>query len=254
MDRVKGKVAIVTGGASGIGEATARLLAREGAKVAIVDIDDENGQRVAREIVKEGGIANFWHMDISKENEVKKTFTDIYGKYGRLHILVNNAGIPGYRKPPHETTSEEWDRVMDVDLKGSFFFAQAAAGQMIKEGHGGKIVNFSSVSAIIPTDPPAGPKVTYDAAKGGVISMTRSLAKDWGEFGIRVNCIQPGPFLNESVRQAAPDLYEKAIAHTVLKRSGTPYDIANVALFLCSSASDFVTGGLIPVDGGFLLY
>lgn len=253
MDRVKGKVAIVTGGASGIGEATARLLAREGAKVAIVDIDDENGQRVAREIVKEGGIANFWHMDISKENEVKKTFTDIYGKYGRLHILVNNAGIPGYRKPPHETTSEEWDRVIDVDLKGAFFCTKYAAPYMLKSGSG-SIINIASVYGIIGCDTPV-----YDTAKGAMRAMTKSDALVYAKSNIRVNSVHPGN-INTPLFRRLVEKIGGGLVNTIkllstmcpMDRMGTPEEIANGILFLASEESSYVTATELVIDGGML--
>ena len=121
MDRVKGKVAIVTGAANGIGEATAKLMAREGAKVAIVDIDDKNGIRVQNEIKAEGGVADFWHMDVTKSAEVEKVIGEVYQKYGQLHILVNNAGVGGGRSAPHKTPEAELDRVMNINMKGPFF-------------------------------------------------------------------------------------------------------------------------------------
>jgi len=144
MDRVKGKVAVVTGSASGIGEAAVKLLAREGARVAIVDIDDANGERVAEEIGAEGGVVGFWHMDVAIEDEVKKTFAAVYDRYQQLHILVNNAGIAGPRKPAHETPVEDWDRVLGVNLKGAFFCTEHAAPYILKT-RPGSVVNVASV-------------------------------------------------------------------------------------------------------------
>jgi NAD(P)-dependent dehydrogenase (short-subunit alcohol dehydrogenase family) len=253
VDRVKGKVAIVTGGANGIGEATAKLLAREGAKVAIVDIDDENGKRVVREIVKESGIADFWHMDISKEKEVEKTFSDIYRKYGQLHILVNNAGIPGYRKPPHETTSEEWDRVMNVNLKGAFFCTKYAAPYMIKSGSG-SIINVASVYGIIGCDTPV-----YDTSKGAIRSMSKSDALVYAKSNIRVNSVHPGNIITPLFRKIV-DKIGGGLENTIkllstmcpMDRMGNPEEIAYGILFLASDESSYVTAAELVMDGGML--
>jgi NAD(P)-dependent dehydrogenase (short-subunit alcohol dehydrogenase family) len=253
VDRVKGKVAIVTGGANGIGEATAKLLAREGARVAIVDIDDENGKRVVREIVKESGIADFWHMDISKEKEVEKAFAEIYGKYGQLHILVNNAGIPGYRKPPHETTSEEWDRVMNVNLKGAFFCTKYAAPYMIKSGSG-SIINVASVYGIIGCDTPV-----YDTSKGGMRAMTKSDALVYAKNNIRVNSVHPGNIITPLFRKIV-DKIGGGLENTIkllstmcpMDRMGNPEEIAYGILFLASDESSYVTAAELVMDGGML--
>ena len=251
MDRVKGKVAIVTGGANGIGEATARLLAREGARVAIVDVDDENGQRVAKEIQDEGGIADFWHMDVSKEKEVQDTFTNIYAKYGQLHILVNNAGIPGYRKPPHQTTVEEWDRVMAVNLKGPFFCTKYAAPYMIESGSG-SIVNVASVYGIIGCDTPV-----YDTSKGAMRAMAKSDALVYAKSNIRVNSVHPGNIITPLFRKLV-DGIGGGLENTIkllstmcpMDRMGNPEEIANGILFLASDEASYVTAAELLIDGG----
>ncbi|OGO31513.1 MAG: short-chain dehydrogenase [Chloroflexi bacterium RBG_16_56_11] len=251
MDRVKDKVAIVTGGANGIGEATARLLAREGARVAIVDIDDENGKRVAAEIKAAKGMADFWHLDISKEEEVKKIFTDILGKYGKLHILVNNAGIPGHRKPAHETTSEEFDRIMNVNLKGAFFCTKYAAPYMIKSGIG-SIVNIASIYGIIGCDTP-----DYDTSKGALRAMTKSDALIYAKSNIRVNSVHPGNIITPLFRK----LVEKiggGLENTIkllstmcpMDRMGYPEEVAQGILFLASDESSYVTAAELLIDGG----
>jgi NAD(P)-dependent dehydrogenase (short-subunit alcohol dehydrogenase family) len=248
-----GKVAIVTGGARMIGRGVALRLAEAGAAVMIVDVNHAGAEETCNMIAVSGGVAKAIQADVGIFSDARRSVQAAVEAFGRLDFLINNAAIFPAGNALEET-EEQWDKVMDVDLKGSFFFAQEAARQMIREGHGGKIVNFSSASAVIPADPPFGPKVTYDTAKGGIISMTRSLAKNLGEFGVHVNCIQPGPFLSEEFEKMAPEMFGKIIGHTVLKRIGRPQDIGNVVLFLCSSASDYITGVTIPVDGGFLLY
>ena len=251
MDRVKGKVAIVTGGGNGIGEATAKLLANEGAKVAIVDIDDENGKRVAAEIIKAKGVSDFWHMDVAKENEVKQVFTDVYKKYGKLNILVNNAGIPGHRKPAHETTSEEFDRVMNVNLKGAFFCTKYAAPYMIKSGSG-SIVNVASVYGLIASDVP-----DYDTSKGALRQMTKSDALMYAKSNIRVNSVHPGNIITPLFKK----LVEKiggGLENTIkllstmcpMDRMGKPEEIAYGILFLASDEASYVTATELVIDGG----
>ncbi len=253
MDRVKDKVAIVTGGAKGIGEAVARRLAAEGAAVAIVDIDDENGRKVAGEISSANGTAGFWHLDISKEEAVKQVFSEVYAKYGKLHVPVNNAGIPGYRKPPHETTVEEWDRVMNVNLKGAFFCTKYAAPYMIESG-GGSIINIASVYGIIGCDTPV-----YDTSKGALRAMTKSDAIVYAKNNIRVNSVHPGnirtPLFEQLVEKIGGGL-ENTIkllsAMCPLDRMGTPEDIANGVLFLASDESSYITATELIIDGGML--
>ena len=253
MNRVKDKVAIVTGGAAGIGEATARVLAREGAGVAIVDINDENGRKVVDGIKSDGGDAAFWQMNVADEKAVEKTFADVYKRFRKLHILVNNAGIPGYRKPPHETTTEEWDRVINVNLKGAYFCTKYAAPYMIKSG-GGSIINIASVYGIIGCDTPV-----YDTSKGGMRAMTKSDALVYAKSNIRVNSIHPGnidtPLFRMLVEKIGGGL-EKTIrmlsAMCPLDRMGTPEDIANGILFLASDESSYITATELVIDGGML--
>lgn len=253
MDRVKGKVAIVTGGASGIGEAAAKILAREGADIAIVDISVENGRKVVNEIKADGGVAAFWQMNVADERAVEKTFDDVYKRFERLHILVNNAGIPGYRKPPHETTTEEWDRVINVNLKGAFFCTRYAAPYMIKSG-GGSIINIASVYGIIGCDTPV-----YDTSKGGMRAMTKSDALVYAKSNIRVNSIHPGNIDTTLFRMLVEKIgggLEKTIrmlsAMCPLDRMGTPEDVANGVLFLASDESSYVTATELVIDGGML--
>ena len=254
MDRVKDKVAIVTGGAAGIGEATVKLLAREGASVAIVDIDDNNGKRVAGEIQKENGTADFWHMDVAREDEVKQVFADIYNRYGKLHILVNNAGIPGPRKPAHETPVEDWDRVLDVNLKGVFFCTKHAVPYILKSGPG-SIINVASVYGIIGCDTPS-----YDTSKGAVRSMSKSDALMYAKDNIRVNSIHPGNVLTPLFRQLAEKIDPVSVDNAIRKlsesnplgRMATPEEIANCILFLASDESSYVTGTELVVDGGMV--
>ena len=252
MDRVEGKVAIVTGGASGIGKASCLLLAKEGAKVAVVDIDDENGKKVALEIESGGGVAQYWHADVSDESQVYQAFSEIYKKFGKINILVNDAGIPGLHKPSDEIDEWEWDKVINVDLKGVFFCTKHAVPYIKKSGMG-SIINLSSMYGLIGgEDPP------YHAAKGGVRLLTKSDAYYYAKYGIRVNSIHPGYIMTpmvEAVIANAPEGVEAAKKNvgkmTLLGKIGEPEDIAFGVLYLASDESKYVTGSELVIDGGF---
>jgi NAD(P)-dependent dehydrogenase (short-subunit alcohol dehydrogenase family) len=252
MGRVEGKVAIVTGGALGIGKASSLLLAKEGAKVAVTDILDKEGQEVVKEIKNNGGMALFWHLDVSNEKEVQKTFADIHNKFGKIDVLVNNAGIAGVSKPTHEITEEEWDKVMAVNVKGVFFCTKHVIPFMKKTGNG-SIINLSSIYGIVssPDVPP------YHASKGAVRIMTKTDAFLYAKDNIRVNSVHPGfiwtPMVEnyaksqgnvEEVRKMLDNLHP--IGHV-----GEPDDIAYGIVYLASDESKFVTGSELVIDGGY---
>jgi NAD(P)-dependent dehydrogenase (short-subunit alcohol dehydrogenase family) len=253
VDRVKGKVAIVTGSANGIGEATAKLMAKEGAKVAIVDIDDANGKRVAREIKAAGAVADFWHMDVSQANEVEKVLAEIFKKYGQINILVNNAGVGGGRGAPHKMPEAELDRVFAINLKGPFFCTKYVVPYMDKAG-GGSIVNVASVYGIIGGDTPI-----YDASKGALRSMTKSDAIVLRKHNIRVNSVHPGNIwtpLFENIEKkigGIPEKTEKIIsANMPVPRMGRPLEVAYGILFLASDEASYVTSAELLIDGGMV--
>lgn len=252
MARVENKVAIVTGGALGIGKATCLLLAKEGAKVAVTDILDKEGQEVAKDIKSNGGTSEFWHLDVSNEKEVQKVFAEIDKKFGKIDILVNNAGIAGVSKPTHEITEEEWDKVMAVNVKGVFFCTKHVISYMRKVGEG-SIINLSSIYGIVsaPDVPP------YHASKGAVRIMTKTDAFLYAKDKIRVNSVHPGfiwtPMVEnyaksqgnvEEVRKMLDSLHP--IGHV-----GKPDDIAYGILYLASDESKFVTGSELVIDGGY---
>lgn len=254
MDRVKGKVAIVTGGASGIGEATAILLAKEGAEVAVVDITDDAGKAVVDKINKSGGKAAYWHMDVSDEQEVKKVFAEVNEKYGKVNILVNNAGIAGSQTPTHELPTEEWQRVIDIDLNGVFFCTKHVINYMKKAG-GGSIVNLSSMLGLV-----GGADIAYHAAKGGVRLMTKSDATVYAPDNIRVNSIHPGYILTpllktlpEKFEMKPDDFFQSFIDKIPMGRLGQPEDVARAIFWLASDESDYITGLEVIVDGGYIL-
>ena len=252
MGRVDNKVAIVTGGALGIGRAACLLLAKEGAKIAITDILDKEGRQVEKEIKDGGGACQFWHLDVSNEEEVKKTFVSIYNTFERIDILVNNAGIAGTSKPTHEVTEEQWDRVMAINVKGVFFCTKQAIPYM-KMGGGGSIINLSSIYGIIsaPDVPP------YHASKGAVRLMTKTDALFYANDKIRVNSIHPGFIWTPMVErylQSTGNVEEgrKAVDRLhPLGHMGEPDDIAYGILYLASDESKFVTGSELVIDGGY---
>jgi NAD(P)-dependent dehydrogenase (short-subunit alcohol dehydrogenase family) len=253
MERIKGKVAIVTGGALGIGKAACQLLAAEGGRVAVTDIKDDEGQEVAKAIKKSGGRADYWHLDVSIESDVKDVFIEIKERFGSIDILVNNAGISGANKPTHELTEEDWDRVMAVNIKGVFFCTKHAIPHMQQAG-GGSIVNLSSIYGIISSQdvPP------YHASKGAVRIMTKTDSLLYAKNKIRVNSIHPGfiwtPMVEhfaesqpggvEEFRESLSDLHP-------IGRIGEPEDIAYGILYLASDEAKFVTGSELVIDGGY---
>lgn len=251
--KLRGKVAAVTGAGSGIGRATAILFATEGAKVAVIDCVREGGERVVRQINELGGDAIFVLADVSRVADTQRMIQEAVNEFGKLNILVNNAGIELVRRTL-ETTEEEWDRVNAVNLKGVFFSSKAAIPEIAKSG-GGSIINISSVNAVngLPD------LVAYSATKGGVLAMTIAMAKDVAPMNIRVNAILPAAVDTPMLRtylNSQPDP-EKALAEMInrhlLKRIGSPDDIAKAALYLASDDAQWVTGIALVVDGGYLL-
>ncbi|MGD2148584.1 MAG: SDR family oxidoreductase [Anaerolineae bacterium] len=250
--RLANKVALITGGASGIGRATALRFAREGSAVAVVDLEEVGGQAVVRAIVGEGGRALFLRCDVSQAADCQRAVRETLDRLGRLDILFNNAGIIR-RATVIDTTEEEWDRVMAVNVKSIFLLAKYAIPVMAQAG-GGVIINTASGWGLI-----GGRKaVSYCASKGAVVNMTRAMALDHGEQNIRVNCICPGDTDTTMLRDEARQLGESderflaEAADRPLQRIGRPEDIAQAALYLASDASSFVTGAALVVDGGGL--
>jgi 2-dehydro-3-deoxy-D-gluconate 5-dehydrogenase len=244
-----GKVAIVTGGAMGIGQGIAFRLAEAGAAVMIVDVNLEAAEDTVSKIRVEGGKAKAIKADASSVADAKRTVQETVRAFGRLDILVNNAGVYPFA-PALEVTEALWDKVVDINLKGLFFYTQAAAQEMVNEGHAGKIINMASIDAMHPT----GNLVHYDASKGGVVMVTKALALEFGPRGISINAIAPGGIQTPgaSSPSTSDEMMQAFAAHIPMRRMGVPDDIAKVALFLASNASDYMTGSVVVVDGGFL--
>jgi len=249
-----GKVAIITGGAKGQGRASALLFAEEGAKVVIADWDSENGDATAAEIKAAGGEAVAVKVDVSKEDDIKKMIATAVDNYGRVDVLFNNAAV-GYSERSRffmgsvvDTPEEDWDAIQAINLKGVAMGCKHAIPVMIRQG-GGVILNNSSDNALHSV-PGAD---AYTAAKGGVVSLTRVLADQYGPSGVRVNCMSPGAVLTDMIAEVAAD--PKGVlsywnARVPLRRTGQPEELAMAALFLVSDMSSYVTGVILPVDGG----
>ena len=242
---------IVTGGASGLGQATCLLLAREGATVAVTDVNDRGGKKLAH-VIKSGSKSAFWHLDVSKEREAQRVFADIYKQWGRIDVLVNNAGIAGASKPTHELTEAEWEKVMAVNAKGVFLCTKHVIPYMKKRG-GGSIINLSSVDGIVG----APDYEAYHASKGAVRLMTKTDALTYAKDNIRVNSVHPGYIWTPMVRE---DLKSKGDVEEGRKHLdslhpighiGEPDDVAYGVLYLASDESKFVTGSELVIDGGY---
>jgi NAD(P)-dependent dehydrogenase (short-subunit alcohol dehydrogenase family) len=253
MDRVKGKVALVTGGASGIGKASAGLLAAEGATVVLADIDETRGEAAAAAIRATGGSAGFHAMDVAREEAWRRLIDDIVGRHGRLDVLVNNAGIAELGNV-EETSLDDWRRTTSINLDGVFLGVREGIRAMKANG-GGSIVNLSSIEGII-GDPNLS---AYNASKGGVRLLTKCAALHCAQagYGIRVNSVHPGYILTPMVEAVMEKLGDVASAREYLEslhplgRLGEPIDIAYGILYLASDESKFMTGSELVIDGGY---
>ncbi|MCH7737010.1 MAG: glucose 1-dehydrogenase [Chloroflexi bacterium] len=244
--RLQGKVALITGAARGQGAAEARMFAQEGAKVVLADVSDPEGTAVAAEIAEAGGDALYVHLDVTNEDEWGSAVQAAVAAFGKLDILVNNAGI-WRRGHVLETSSEQWDDIMDVNAKGVFLGTKAAIPEMRKAG-GGSIINISSTAGLVGSKTSA----AYSASKGAVRIFTKSTAVQYAAEGIRANSIHPGPIDTDMGDQVWPTAESRAasVARTALARIGTADDIAYGALYLASDESSFVTGSELVIDGG----
>jgi 2-deoxy-D-gluconate 3-dehydrogenase len=245
---LKGKVAIVTGGNGGIGLGMALGLAEAGAAIAISGRNAEKNTAAAAEIAKLGGKVSTFATDVTDDAACAKLIEDVTAQFGRIDILVNNAGI-NIRKQPQELTLAEWRQVLDTNLTSAFACSQAAYPKMVASG-GGKIINIGSMMSIFG----AGFAVAYAASKGGIVQMTKALASGWAKDNIQVNAVLPGWIdtdLTKRARSEVSGLNAMVLMRTPARRWGVPADLAGIAVFLASPASDFITGTAIPVDGGY---
>jgi len=243
--KLKNKVAIITGGSSGIGKATAILFAEEGCKIIIADVDSKSGKEVEKMIRSKGGEAFFIKTGVTNSSEVKKLMDKTVEKYGKLDILFNNAGIY-FMKSFEKITEDDWDKTLDINLKGAFLCSKYALPLLKKTK--GTIINNASVLGIKPEPESA----AYCASKAGLISLTRAMALEYSKIGIRVNCVCPGPILTPLLKKALPTKKDlgRVASYMPMKRIGTSGEVAKVVLFLASDDASYVTGAIYTVDGG----
>lgn len=249
-ERWKEEVALVTGGGSGIGRATAMAFARKGAKVVVADVQADDGKATAQQIQRDGGEALFVQTDVSQPAQVEFLIETIVDSYGRLDFACNNAGIEGEAAPTADCTEENWDRVLNINLKGVWLCLKHEIRQMLKQG-GGAIVNMSSVAGLVGSENvPA-----YAASKHGIVGLTRTAALEYADDGIRVNAICPGVIHTAMIERFTggdKELQEGLAEDQPLGRMGKPQEIADVVTWLCSDSASFVTGHAMAVDGGFV--
>lgn len=244
---LQGQVVVITGGSQGIGEACARRLVRDGAAVALWDVADEVGQRLATELNAAGGQALYLHCNVASKAEVDAALAATLARFGQVHGLVNNAGI--FKAAAFlDITEADWDAVIAVNLKGSFLVGQAVAREMAQRRQGA-IVNMSSVNGTL-----AIPSIaSYNASKGAINQLTRVMALALADQGVRVNAVAPGTIATELAKSAvltSEDARARIMSRTPMKRLGEPEEIADVAAFLLSEAASYMTGEIVVVDGG----
>ncbi len=247
MNELKDKVALITGAGSGIGRAIATLFAKEGAKVVVVDLNEEKGGETVKLIERNGGNATFVKADVSRSSDAKNAASAAIGKYGKLDILCNNAGIPSFGSVV-ETKEEDWDRVIDINLKSVYLFSKHAVPKILENEEGGVIINIASVLGLVGSKGEA----AYCASKGGIISLTRAMALDFAPQ-IRVNCICPGSVLtpmHERVMRSR-GLKPGEASNVPLKKVVKPEEVAYAALYLASDKASCVTGSCLVIDGGW---
>ena len=249
-DEYKDKVVLVTGGSYGIGRAAAIGFARKGAKVSIADLDVERGQETLRSIKEAGGEAIFVKTDVSSEEDVKALVEKTVRTYGKLDCAFNNAGIHKQFVSTIDFSAEDWEEMINVNLKSVWLCMKYEIPQMLKQGKG-SIVNTSSAAGLVgaPSNP------AYPASKHGVVGITKSTALEFARKGIRVNCVCPGPTrtgMNEALAATSPEIVKAMDQKVPMGRIGEPEEVAAAAIFLCSDEASYITGHALPVDGGIV--
>ena len=246
--RLAGKVALISGGARGMGAVEGRLFAREGARVVLGDVRDDDGKKVEAEIRGAGGAALFVHLDVTSETDWARAVETAVTRFGKLDVLVNNAGVGGWGSI-ESTTLEEWNRVMNINSTGVFLGTRAVIPAM-RAARSGSIINISSQLGLVGTDI-SSPQ--YQASKGAVRLLTKATAMQYAREGIRANSVHPGPIVTPMTegRRADPDVYKLMVSRIPLGRYGEPEEVALGVLYLASDEASFVTGSELVIDGGW---
>ena len=246
---LKDRVAVITGGAGGIGLATAQALSRAGAIVVLADLDSARTQSAADTIKAAGGAASGYGLDVTKPKDVTALADHLLDSHGGIDVLVNSAGV-GRLTPALETSDDEWRFIMDVNVNGVFWSSRAFGRHMVKSGHG-SVVNLGSMSGLIVEHPQSA--AAYIASKAAVHMMTKALACEWAKTGVRVNALAPGYIATEMTldMRAQPELWQSWMELTPMGRCGEPSEVAAAAVFLASDAASYITGAILSVDGGY---
>ena len=251
-----GQVAIVTGGARGLGRQMARALAEAGADVAICDLLAEDGERTAAELADLGRRSFFGRVDVTRVDEIEAFVGQVVERLGKIDILVNNAGMSSDGLALHEEPDDAWRRMIDTNLSSMFYFGKRVAQHMIERGAGGVFINMASINSLVISNIAPRHNVPYCVAKAGVAQLTRGMAADWVSYGIRVNAIAPGTMLTAQTATSRqyPEIMERIIANTPMKRYGEEEEIKGLVVYLASPASSFMTGSLVVMDGGMTIW
>lgn len=251
-----GRSAIVTGGARGLGRQMALALAEAGADVAICDLLEEDGQRTAAELAGLGRRAHFGKVDVTRTEQIEAFTGEVIERLGKIDILVNNAGMSSDGLALDEEPDDAWRRMIDTNLSSMFYFGKRVARHMIDRGEGGAIINMSSINAFVISNIAPRHNVPYCVAKAGVAQLTRGMAADWVSYGIRVNAIAPGTMLTAQTAASRkyPEIMERIIANTPMKRYGEEEEIKGLVVYLASPASSFMTGSVVVMDGGTTIW
>jgi NAD(P)-dependent dehydrogenase (short-subunit alcohol dehydrogenase family) len=250
------RVAIVTGGARGLGRQAALALAETGADVAICDLLEVEGRQTQVEIEQLGRRSFFAEVDVTQPGQIAEFVEKVIDRLGKIDILVNNAGMPSQGQPLEKVDDDVWRRMIDTNLSSMFYFAKPVAKHMIARGEGGAIINLASISGLIISNILPRHNVPYCVTKAGVAHLTRGMASDWAPYNIRVNAIAPGYMLTAQTAKSRqyPEIVERLIANTPMQRYGQEEEIKGTIVYLASRASSFMTGSVVVIDGGTTIW
>jgi len=256
MFRLTGGAAVVTGGARGLGRQMALALAEAGADVAICDLLEEEGQRTVEELRCLGRNSFYGKVDVTRVDEIEAFVGQAIERLGKIDILVNNAGMPSDGLALQDEPDDAWRRMIDTNLSSMFYFAKRVAQHMIARGEGGVIINMSSINSLVISNIAPRHNVPYCVAKAGVAQLTRGMAAEWAPYGIRANAIAPGTMLTAQTAASRnyPEIVDRIIANTPMKRYGEEEEIKGIVVYLASPASSFMTGSLVVMDGGTIIW